>query len=436
MSISHDTKGEHRRLLVAGVALLTVLGVLIWLSIQVYQKEFQDFTRVTIKAERAGLQLPQFGDVRDQGALVGLILDVSHTGEKAAITLGFRPEAASRIPSNSSFEIRPTTLFGQKYVAVVRPEDPDGEPLHDGMVVPASRVKTNVELARVLSNLYPLLRSVNPASLNATLNALASALNGRGEELGRTLDELESYLGTLQQQLPDIRKNLEKLARVADAYEKAAPDLLSTLRNVTVTSRTIKDQKQQLRTFFADLTGLARTGTKVLRENEENLVRVGEVTAPITQLLATYSPEFPCLLKGLARYRPILAETFEGGYVRQYIEFFNPQYEAYGPEDKPVYGEIGHGPWCAGLPYPEVPSPGFALDQGTTIDENPPQSPLPVLLQFSSSDSQLDSGNAGTPMGRSVVTALLSRKTGRPADSYSAVSAMMYAPLVRGEVPS
>ena len=53
-------------------------------------------------------------------------------------------------------------------------------------MIPSDRVETNVELNRILSNLFPLLRAVRPADLNATLNALATALNGRGEELGVT----------------------------------------------------------------------------------------------------------------------------------------------------------------------------------------------------------------------------------------------------------
>ena len=39
------------------------------------------------------------------------------------------------------------------------------------------------ELNRVLDQLFPLLRAIRPADLNATLNALATALGGRGEEL-------------------------------------------------------------------------------------------------------------------------------------------------------------------------------------------------------------------------------------------------------------
>ncbi len=59
----------------------------------------------------------------------------------------------------------------------------------------------------------------------------------------------------------------------------------------------------------------------MLSDNEQNLIRVGQVTEPVLELLAVYSPEFPCLIEGAAKYAPRLAKTFEGNQVKQYIEF-------------------------------------------------------------------------------------------------------------------
>ena len=71
VNIAHDTKAEHRRLLYAGVAFMLVLAILIAFSIAIYQKVFTPVTTVTVKAERAGLQLPKFGDF-GTGPLSGL----------------------------------------------------------------------------------------------------------------------------------------------------------------------------------------------------------------------------------------------------------------------------------------------------------------------------------------------------------------------------
>ncbi|MDF1601956.1 MCE family protein [Nocardioides sp. YIM 152315] len=427
VNIYHDSRREHARLLVAGVAFLTVIALLVALSIAIYNKAFDKVTTVTIQADRAGLQLAKFGDVRLHGALVGQVRKVGQDGKQAVITVALEPDEAEQIPDNIGVEILPTTLFGQKFVSLVLPDQPSGTPLADGAVIPADRVETNVELSRILATLFPLLRTVRPADLNATLNALATALGGRGEQLGQTMDELDGYLGEIDDHLPTLRRDLVKLADVADTYDLAAPDLLDVLDNVTTTSRTIVDNEKQLGTFFADLSGVADTSTDLLRDNESNLIRLGQFAEPMLDLLAVYSPEFPCLLEGADRYAPRLARTFEGDQVKQYVELGAPQYSAYDEDDRPTYGEVGHGPWCAGLPNPPVPAPAAPLDQGSDIDEHPPTRLVPDLLGL----NRVGADYAGSPGEQQIVNALLSQRTGTGADEFGALGSLMYGPLVR-----
>ncbi len=190
VNIHHGNRREHAKLLVSGVVFITVMALLVALSIAIYNKAFTTVTMVTIKADRAGLQLAKFGDVRRNGVLVGQVRKVSQDGEEASIQVALTPSAAEEIPANVEVQILPTTLFGQKFVVLRDARRPADDPLRDGDVIPSERVETNVELSRILAELFPLLRAVRPADLNATLNALATALEGRGEQLGETLDKL------------------------------------------------------------------------------------------------------------------------------------------------------------------------------------------------------------------------------------------------------
>jgi phospholipid/cholesterol/gamma-HCH transport system substrate-binding protein len=438
VNIHHDSKREHNRLLVAGVAFLTVISLLIAFSIAIYQKTFERNTTITIQADRAGLQLAKFGDVRVNGALVGQVRGIEQNGKNAEITVALRPEAADEIPSNVNVEILPTTLFGQKFISFVMPDAPAKTSLEDGDVIPQERVETNVELSRILADLFPLLRAVRPADLNLTLNALSTALEGRGEQFGETLDDLQVYLARIGESLPTLREDLVRLADVADIYDLAAPDLLGVLRNLTVTSRTVVERRADLDVFFSDLSGLAKTSTQLLADNEQNLIRVGEVTEPLLKLLAVYSPEFPCLIKGAARYAPILSRTFEGNEIKQFIEFGTNQYKAYDAADKPRYGEVGHGPWCHGLPDPPIPAGPIDLDEGV---EAYPVSPIPgggrssnPLARGTSGglSSGMSSGYAGSPADQAVVNALLATESGHPADTYGALGSLIFGPVVRG----
>jgi phospholipid/cholesterol/gamma-HCH transport system substrate-binding protein len=368
MNIVHDTKTEHRKLFGAGIVYLVVAALLIGLSVAIYQKVFTPVTMVTVKADRAGLQLAKFGDVRLHGVLVGQVRGISQDGQQASIKIGLDPGEAKRIPDNVSVEIRPTTLFGQKYVALVDPADPSGTPLHDGSVIPASRVTTNVELQQILATLFPLLRSIRPADLNTTLYAISTALAGRGEQLGRTISDLHSYLGTINVELPTVEKDLNLLASVSRTYSLAAPDLVRLLKNATVTARTVTSKKEQLGQFLTSLTGLSVTATGILQTNGDLIVREAHLASPLTTLLDTYSPEYTCLLQGIDKYTDRLAAIFKGNRVRQKMSFDAVQRPAYTAKDKPQYAATGHGPWCLGLPNPPVPAVAHPLPDGSDLD--------------------------------------------------------------------
>lgn len=369
VNITHDTRAEHRRLLYAGVGFMTAMAVLIAFSIAIYQKVFTPVTTVTVRADRAGLQLPKFGDVRVHGVLVGQVRSVKQDGKEAVIKLGLKPSAAREIPDNVSVEIRPTTLFGQKYVSFVDPAHPSTSSLRDGSVIPASRVTTNVELQQVLATLFPLLRSIRPGDLNSTLYAIANALQGRGDQMGKTVEDLNSYLAAMNVQLPTLRHDLSLLADVSTTYGLAAPDLVDVLENATTTARTVQQKQAELSGFLTSMTNLSQVSTRVLSTNGAGIIREGQLSAPLTGLLDTYSPEFTCLLQGLDRYTGRLAQIFQGGRVRQSMSWDAVQRRAYTQADRPQYGEVGHGPWCLGLPNPPVPSVFVPLRNGTHLDE-------------------------------------------------------------------
>lgn len=428
INMHHGSAAEHRRLLLCGVLFIALLASLLAFSIAVYQKVFEPVTMVTVKADRAGLQLAKFGDVRINGVLVGQVRSISQDGKEAEIKLGIEPDAAKAIPENVDVQILPTTLFGQKFVALVRPDVPRGQ-IKDGQVIPAERVETNVELNKILADLFPLLRSIDPADLNAALSALAGALDGKGETLGITLDKVGTYLGAIKGELPTLRKDLALLADVAGTYADAAPDLLDTLGNLTVTANTLVDQKDNLEAFLVSLTGVSATGRKILVDNEQNLIRATELSAPILDLLAVYSPEFPCLFQGLDKYDAYLADMFSGQRVKQYAELGSLQMEGYKAEDRPVYGEIGRGPLCHNLPNPDFPIGEFKIRNGNngSVDKT---SVFSILggESFMRSASNM----TGTRADQYAVNALLAAKTGRSIDDYGALSALVYGPLVKG----
>ncbi|EFQ82297.1 virulence factor Mce family protein [Aeromicrobium marinum DSM 15272] len=369
VNLYHDNQAEHRRLLVAGLVSIVSIALLIGLSIAIYDKRFTTSTTVTVMADKAGLQLARFGDVRVYGALVGQVRSIESDGEQAVITLALEPDAARNLPSDLDVRILPTTLFGQHYVELVPTAGSAAPPLRDGAVVTSDRVSTNVELQAILADLFPVLRSVQPAQLNATLFSLSRALQGNGAQIGDTLVDLNAYLKRITPELPTLQTDLRLLTDVAETYRLSAPDLIGVLRNATVTARTVTDLEGDLNRALTSITGLATISRTTLADNEELLIAQTRSGRPLLSLLDTYSPMLNCLLTGLDRQIPDTENVFQNDIIHQTLELGAPQRAAYTAADAPSYGEVGRGPWCLGLPDDYDNPAGFLpLNDGTDKD--------------------------------------------------------------------
>ena len=112
--------------------------------------------------------------------------------------------------------------------------------------------------------------------------------------------------------------------------------------------------------------------------------------------------------------------------IRQYFVFNTPQYREYDQRDRPVYGEIGHGPWCSGLPNPPVPIGPHPLDNGTDMDENPPHEHAPG--HRSPPAPPRAAGSPARPGDQAIINAMLAGRTGRPADSYGSLGSLDVRP--------
>ena len=215
---------------------------------------------------------------------------------------------------------------------------------------------------------------------------------------------------------------------VAQTYDLAAPDIITLLRNATTSARTLTAKQGDLKQALSGLTGVSRSARLLLAENEEGIKAEGKAMLPVLNLLDTYSPEFPCLIEGISHQRANTANVFQNNRIHQTLELGAPQRKAYTAADKPVYGEVGHGPWCLGLPNPPEPIGPQPLKDGTDQDDNPPTSTVPGSGM--ASFARADTGYAGTPGDKVVVNAMLAERSGRNADSYGSLGSLMYGAVV------
>jgi phospholipid/cholesterol/gamma-HCH transport system substrate-binding protein len=409
-----------------GVCFLALVVGGVWLTYAVFTQRFTDFDEITLETTSVGLQLPDRADVKVRGVIVGQVLRQEATSGGARLTLGIKPEEIDTIPANVTGSILPKTLFGEKYVALVVPDHAAGTALRPHSVITRTAVST--ELDSVLSDLYPLLRAVQPADLNMTLNALATALEGRGEQLGETLETADSYLKRLNPQIPALVEDLKKSVTVANTYNSVIPELSSILRDTITTTGTLEDNSAQLHALLTNVTTVSGTAREFLATNEDNLIHLADINNGLLQTAARYSTEFPCLLGGLANLGVREADAFRNYTLHIVLETLPRQPRRYTAADKPHFGE-DRGPACGHLPNPPWNQKNV-LKASPTINDgvSGPVRRAPVNQELFRNGF----GYAGSPAEAKVYDQLLAPTLGVPAGDVPDLGGLLVGPLARG----
>ena len=178
------------------------------------------------------------------------------------------------IPDNVVARILPATVFGTSFVDLVVHDEPSGDSLESGAVIPADQTQDTLELQQALDDIDRPAKALGPAELASAIGSAAQAVDGRGEQLGEIVNTLTAYLARLNPQLPLVRSDLRKLATNLEVVDDVAPDLLDATEDGLVMLNTIVTQQAAIRAIIVGGTSLTSTATAFRNENRADAVRV------------------------------------------------------------------------------------------------------------------------------------------------------------------
>jgi phospholipid/cholesterol/gamma-HCH transport system substrate-binding protein len=330
----------------AGLGTVAAIAAIIALVVGLFRGSFTETVPVTVISERAGLVMNPDAKVKMRGVQVGKVSSIeSRPDGTAALHLAMDPSQLHLIPSNVGVDIASTTVFGAKYVQLEPPPDPSPQRLRSGQVIQGQHV--TVELNTVFQQLVAVLDKIDPAKLNQTLGAIATAFNGRGQKFGQTLSDFNAFLGKIEPSLPNLAHDIETSVPVLDAYADAAPDLIKTLDNTTRLSGTIVDEHQNLDAFLVSAIGLADIGNDVIGNNRQSLTDVLHLLVPTTDLLNKYHQALNCGISGLLPLAKSPPLPVPGAIVDSGFQLGVDRYRY--PTNLPKVAAKG-GPQCTDLP--------------------------------------------------------------------------------------
>jgi phospholipid/cholesterol/gamma-HCH transport system substrate-binding protein len=361
---------------IAGLVLAIIAIVVIGLVFFQFRGDFLPRTQLTMMAARSGLSMDEGAKITYNGVEIGRVGNVEEVnvgGEpRAKITLDVDPKYLHLIPRNVVADVSATTVFGNKYVSFSSPPDPVAQRITSSDIIDVTKVTT--EFNTLFETVVSLAEKVDPIKLNQTLTATAQALDGLGDRFGESIVNGNQILSDLNPQMPQIRRDNQLLADLADVYADAGPDLFDGLQNAVTTARTLNEQQGNIDQALMAAVGFGNTGGDIFERGGPYLTRGVADLLPTSALLDEYSPALFCTIRNFHDVEPKIADSLGGnGYsLRTHTELFLGAGNAYVyPDNLPRINAKGGPEGRPGCWQPVTrdlwPAPYLVMDTGASI---------------------------------------------------------------------
>ncbi|MFF3740893.1 MCE family protein [Streptomyces sp. NPDC002566] len=226
-------------------------------------------------------------DVRVLGVRIGEVAEITPEGERVRVVLEY--DAGRKVPAGARAAIINSSVVSDRYVQLL-PVYRTGPALRDGAVIPESRTAVPVELDRVFDSLHTTSEALGPegagkdGSLARLLGVSADNLQGQGENLHQTVEDLSLAVTTLSDGRSDLFgtvRNLQVFTAALAADDKSVRSFNTTLTEVAgqlADERTdLAEALKHLGTALGDVSGFVKKNKTSLIANVKGLSKVTQV---------------------------------------------------------------------------------------------------------------------------------------------------------------
>jgi phospholipid/cholesterol/gamma-HCH transport system substrate-binding protein len=247
----------------------------------------------SVKVEfRDVLDLVPQSSVKVNDVTVGKVTDVELDGYHAQVTLALNDEV--ELPDNAVAEIRQTSLLGEKFVSLAPPEaGASPNLLGEGDVITLDRSGRNPEVEEVLGAMSLLLNGGGVAQLKTISAELNKAFEGRESDVRSVLNQLDTFMGQLDENKEDIVQAIESLNSLAVSINEQRGSIELALDEMPAALQSIDKQRDDLVKMLDALNELSAVGTDVIRQSKAATIDSLESLDPVLTKLAEAGDSLP-----------------------------------------------------------------------------------------------------------------------------------------------
>jgi phospholipid/cholesterol/gamma-HCH transport system substrate-binding protein len=256
-------------------------------------------------------------NVTYRGVQVGTVsaLDLSTEDVSAKLSI----YSGEHIPDNGQVYVKELSALGEQYLDL-QPSSTAGPDLHDGTVIPASRVVLPTPIGTALIDLGSMLKSINPTNLQTFEGFLTTAFIGTGPGLRTIIVTGQQLFNALVAAQPETVNLVVDGQTDLKTLEATDGDLATFTRGLASLTAQLRNSNSDLRALIDNGAAAAQQLNPFLAANSAELHEVIANLAIDAQVSDQYQPEVRAIFELLPLVSSDLAGIAAGGQVHGVLD--------------------------------------------------------------------------------------------------------------------
>jgi phospholipid/cholesterol/gamma-HCH transport system substrate-binding protein len=320
------------------------------------------------------VSLYESGAVQVLGLPAGEVADIEVQGDRVKVTLAVDSDIP--LPADVRAAIAPQSLIGERRVQLFPPFQQGDELARDGHVIELEDTIIPVEPDEALASLKEFLDALEPNGVGRLIDNAATALDGKGEDLGSALDELSELVGNIEDNDDTIIQIAERFDEFTSTLLTRESQLAQVLDDFAVVADVLAEEREEIESLVSGLANLSGDGFDLVSEHAVRLRTDVSILQRLTASIEANLDGVQALIQGGAQQ------------IDGFIDAYNPTVRALNLRNsfspllqealKPVFDRVG-------VPFPCVPvdvkcadGPIAGLDAGTGVRADLPRPTTPI----------------------------------------------------------
>ncbi|UXY31871.1 MCE family protein [Streptomyces sp. HUAS TT20] len=227
-------------------------------------------------------------DVRVLGVRIGEVEKITPEGGRVRVELEY--DAGRKVPAGAKAAIINSSVVSDRYVQLL-PVYRHGPTMRNGDVIPQTRTAVPVELDRIFDSLHTTAEALGPkgankdGSLSRLLGVSADNLDGQGDNLHQTVEDLSQAVTTLSD---------------------GRTDLFGTVRNLQVFTAALAADDQSVRSFNTSLAKVAGQLAGERKDLAAALLNLGTALGDVSDFVKKNKKSLTSNVAGLSKVTKVL----------------------------------------------------------------------------------------------------------------------------------